>query len=184
MNVVGVITKLPPAHVHINPPTPLRAAIKQGSLLHDCVLRYTVIIGDAAVAIYFTAVLSGATAHLYLTVSSRMSVRKENGFMFLRQDKVSVCAGGYFWQRDVAVSVCGSPFRFDCARSHGGWLMHIKLAATMRSIIALFLSLLLCKIHAASLIEFMLHPYSDLSSNRIRFLDSRSFAGLTNLTHL
>lgn len=138
MNVVGVITKLPPAHVHINPPTPLRAAIKQGSLLHDCVLRYTVIIGDAAVAIYFTAVLSGATAHLYLTVSSRMSVRKENGFMFLRQDKVSVCAGGYFWQRDVAVSVCGSPFRFDCARSHGGWLMHIKLAATMRSIIALF----------------------------------------------
>lgn len=96
----------------------------------------TIIIGDAAVAIYCTAVLSGAIAHLYRTVSSRMSVRNENGFMFLHQDKVSVCAGGYFSRRDVAVSVCRSPFRFDCARSHGGWLMHIK--ATMRSIIALF----------------------------------------------
>ena len=62
----------------------------------------------------------------------------------------------------------------------------MRTTATMRSVILrFFCCLLLCKIDAASLIEFMrLSIFSDLNSNNIRFLDGRSFAGLVNLTHL
>ena len=140
------VDQKPRAHVGGKPiPSPYavaRLSYKKKTYLFTCACVCDTVIGDVAVAICHTPLLSCAVAHFYRSVSSRMSVRRENCFMFLRQAKVSVCAGGYFSRRNVAVSVCGSGLRLYCTHSYAGWLMHTK--ATMRSVIFSFFVVCYC----------------------------------------
>lgn len=184
MNVVGVITLLPPAHVHINPPAPLRAAIKQGSLLHDCVCAvYNYYWKCCSCDLFYCCSLWRYCAPLSLSVLKDVCVEGERLHVSSPRQSFSLCRRVFLaaWRCCECLWVSFQIWLCSLA----WWLANAyKTSGYHAQHNSAFLLLLLCKIHAASLIEFMLHPYSDLSSNRIRFLDSRSFTGLTNLTHL